>query len=192
MKFWLTGMLGILALTACASKQTLVPQVEQGVAGDGAKTVTVAPEKVACTQPQCPTLAAAWTGAKAGQAVLTVGLPYQKAEVTGADFHFGGSQTVRVRSRSRAEAPTLDYPATAFDVPLRLVDDIAYAPRSWVRIYTADGRIVDESINSGEQRGKAAEAMSHFLAAVEAASGQPANPDSNRGGLFERLGVGDK
>ena len=75
-------------------------------------------------------------------------------------------------------------------MPLRLVDQIAYTPRSWVRVYTADGRSVDETLNSGEQRSKAVEAMSYFVMAVESASGQAANPDSTRGGLLDRLGSG--
>ncbi|GAO23455.1 hypothetical protein ALISP_3275 [Alicycliphilus sp. B1] len=162
---WLSGALLAAVLAGCAGSQRLVPKVEQGQAEGGAKTVTVASESVACSRPQCPVLAAAWTSAKAGQAVLTVGLPYQKAEVTGADFHFGGSQTVHVRSRSRADAPALGFPATAFDVPLGLIGQIAYAPRSWVRVHTADGRSVDETLNSGDQRGRAVEAMSYFLAA---------------------------
>lgn len=189
MKFWLAGALAALALVGCASKQSLVPQIQQTVV-DGAKTVTVAPESTVCSLPQCPVLAAAWSSAKPAQAVLIVGLPRQAADVTGADFHLGGGQPVRVRSRSRAEAPALGYPATAFDVPLRLVDQIAYTPRSWVRVYTADGRSVDETLNSGEQRSKAVEAMSYFVMAVESASGQAANPDSTRGGLLDRLGSG--
>lgn len=184
-------VLGALVLAGCASQQSLVPQVRQGVADGGAKTVAVAPEKAVCTQTRCPVLAASWVGSKAGQAVLTVGLPYQSAQVTGVDFHLGTSEVMRVRSLSRTEAPKLDFPATAFDVPLILIDRIAYSPRSWMRVYTDDGRIVDETLNSGEQRAKAAEAMSHFLTAVEAASGKAVNSDSQRGGLFERLGVGD-
>ncbi|MDE2413587.1 MAG: hypothetical protein KGM60_02420 [Comamonadaceae bacterium] len=189
--WWLSGALLAAALAGCAATQKQVPQVRQGLAEDGAKTVTVASESVLCSRTQCPVLAAAWTSAKAGQAVLTVGLPYQKAEVTGADFYLGGSQTVHVRSRSRAEAPALGFPATTFDVPLGLIDQIAYAPRSWLRVYTADGRSVDESLNSGDQRSRAVEAMSYFLTAVESASGRTIDTSGNRGGLLERLG-GDK
>jgi len=189
MKFWLAGAFGALVLAGCASQQTLVPQIQQGES-EGKKTVTVAPASAACSRPQCPVLAAAWSAAKPAQAVLTVGLPHQAAEVTGADFHLGGGQAVRVRSRSRAEAAALGYPATAFDVLLRLVDQIAYTPRSWVRVHTADGRSVDETLNSGEERSKAVEAMSYFVTAVESASGQVANPDSSRGGLMDRLGGG--
>ncbi|MHA7600512.1 hypothetical protein ACX12L_11285 [Alicycliphilus sp. T452] len=193
MKFlWLPGVLLASALAGCAGPQGLVPQVQQGQAEGGAKTVTVAPESAACSRAQCPVLAAAWSSAKAGQAVLTVGLPYQTAEVTGADFHFGGSQTVHVRSRSRADAQALGFPATAFDVPLGLIDQIAYMPRSWVRVYTADGRSVDETLDSGEQRGRAVEAMGHFLRAVESASGKAISTESNRGGLLERLGGGKR
>jgi outer membrane murein-binding lipoprotein Lpp len=57
MKFWLAGVLGALVVAGCASKQAL-PQVQQGVDAKGVKTVTVAPEKVQCSRPQCPTLAA--------------------------------------------------------------------------------------------------------------------------------------
>ena len=188
----LLGVVGALILAGCASRQNLVPQVQQAVAEDGAKTVTVAPEPVACSRPQCPVLAASWSSAKAGQAVITVGLPYQAAEVTGADFHFGGSQVVRVRSRARSPAPVLGFPATAFDVPLSLVGQLAYASRSWIRVYTADGRSVDETLNSGDQRGKAVESMSYLLTAIESAGGKAVPVEGNRGGLLDRLGGGGK
>lgn len=191
MKFWLVGALGALVLAGCASKQALVPQVEQGVDAKGVKTVRVAPAKVQCTRPQCPTLSAAWTGVKPGQAVLTVGLPYQQAAVTSADFHFGNGEVVRVRSRSQAEAASLGYPATAFDVPLRTVERIAYAPRSWVRVYTEGGGSVDETINSGEEISRAFTAMHYFMGAVQAATGQGPSEDVNQGGLMDRLGLGE-
>lgn len=189
--FWLAGVVCAVFLAGCASRQSLEPQVRQAVAEGGAKTVTVAAESVVCLRPQCPVLAGAWTSAKAGQAVLTVGLPYQTAEVTGADFHLG-SQLVHVRSRSRTAAPALGFPATAFDVPLALVGQIAYAPRSWVRVHTADGRSVDETMNSGDERSRAVEAMHYFFTAIEAAGGNSGAAPTNRGGLFERLGVEKK
>lgn len=186
----LLGVVGVLMLAGCASQKSLVPEVTQGVAEDGHKTVAVAPAGAVCSRTQCPVLAASWSSAKAGQAVLTVGLPYQKAEVTGADFHVGINQVVRVRSRSSSAAPELGFPATAFDVPLNLIAQLAYAARSWVRVYTADGRSVDETLNSGEQRGRAVESMSYFLSAVESASGKPLAVEGNRGGLLERFGDG--
>lgn len=193
MKFFrLLGVVGALFLAGCASRQGLVPQVQQGVGEGGAKTVSVAAERAVCERLQCPLLAASWSGAKAGQAVLTVGLSGQAAEVTGVDFHVGGSQVVRVRSHSRSPAPALGFPATAFDVPLSLVGQLAYASRSWVRVYTADGRSVDETLNSGEQRSRAVEAMSHFLMAVESASGKAVPVQGQRGGLLDLLGGGDK
>ena len=191
--FWLAGVVCTALLGGCATRQTLVPQVQQGVADDGAKTVTVAPQSAVCMRLQCPVLAGAWSSAKAGQAVLTVGLPHQAAEVTGADFHLGSGQVVRVRSRSHvASAPAWGLPATAFDVPLTLVGQIAYAPRSWVRVHTADGRSLDETLNSGDQRSLAVEAMHHFYSAIEAAGGNTSAAPANRGGLFERLGLEQK
>src|SRR5690606_14634514 len=97
-----------LVLPGCASQAVLVPQVQQEVADDGAKTVRVAPERLECQGgPRCPRLAAAWTSAKAGQAQLVVGLPDARAEITGVDVHVGGSGTVRLRLRSTtpADAP---------------------------------------------------------------------------------------
>lgn len=190
MKFWMAGVLGAMVLAGCVSKQTLVPQVQQATSDKGVKTVTVAPEKVLCMRPQCPTLAASWTSAKEGQAVLSIGLPYQQAEVTGADFFFGGSEVVRVRSRSQAAPLQQGYPATAFDVPLRTVERIAYAPRSWVRVYTAQSS-VDETINQGDQRSRAFEGMNYFVNNVQAASGKGPTDDTNHGGLMDRLGVGN-
>ncbi len=78
MKFWRAGAFGALVLAGCASQQTLVPQIQQGES-EGKKTVTVAPASAACSRPQCPVLAAAWSAAKPAQAVLTVGLPHQAA-----------------------------------------------------------------------------------------------------------------
>lgn len=189
MKFWLAGALGALVLAGCASKQVLVPQVQQGQAADGSKTVSVAPEKTLCSRPQCPVLAAFWTSAKDGQAVLTIGLPYQQAVVTGADFHFGSQEVVRVRSRSQVTPPALGFPATAFDVPLRTVESIAFGPTSWVRVYTEAGS-VDETINSGEKGSRAFAGMHYFMTAVQAVSGKVPSDGVNTGGLMERLGLG--
>ena len=188
------ALVGALFLAGCASQQTLVPQVRQAVDDSGAKTVAVAPERAACSRTQCPVLAGAWSSAKPGQAVLTIGLPYQAGDVTGADFHFGSSQVVRVRSRSHTQpaALALGFPATAFDVPLTLVGQIAYAPRSWVRVHTADGRSVDETVNSGEQRSRAVDAMHLFFTTIESAGGNTGAAPANRGGLFDRLGVEKK
>lgn len=179
---------GIVVLAGCASQKNLLPQITQGVAEDGAKTVGVASERAVCSRTQCPALGASWSSAKPGQAVLVVGLPYQQAEVTGADFHFGANQVVHVRSRARNAAPALGFPATAFDVPLSLIGQLAYVSRSWVRVYTADGRSVDETLNSGEQRSRAVESMSYFLSSVESAAGKPLALQGNRGGLLERRG----
>jgi hypothetical protein len=191
MKFWLAGALGAMVLAGCASKQALVPQVQQGVDAKGVKTVAVAPEKVQCSRPQCPTLAAFWSGAKQGQAVLTIGLPYQQAAVTGADFHFGSSEVVRVRSRSQTPAVAQGFPATAFDVPLRTVERLAYGPRSWVRVYTEGGGSVDETINSGDEGSRAFTAMHYFMGSVQAATGQGPSDEVNPGGLMDRLGLGE-
>lgn len=190
----LAGLAAALFLAGCASQQTLVPQVRQAVDDSGAKTVTVAPERTICSRTQCPVLAGAWSSAKPGQAVLTIGLPYQASEVTGADFHIGSGQVIRVRSRSHAQPAdsALGFPATAFDVPLTLVSQIAYTARSWVRVYTADGRSVDEAISSGDQRGRAVEAMHHFYTAIEAAGANTGATPANRGGLFDRLGSDSK
>lgn len=190
MKFWLAGVLGALVVAGCASKQALVPQVQQGVDAKGVKTVTVAPERVQCSRPQCPTLAASWSAAKKGQAVLSIGLPNQQAAVTGADFHFGSGEVLRVRSRSQTAAMQQGYPATAFDVPLRTMERLAYSPRTWVRVYTEGGN-VDETINSGEETSRAFTAMNYFMGGVEAATGQGPSADVNTGGLMDRLGLGE-
>ena len=190
MKFWLAGVLGAMVLAGCASKEAVVPQVHTGVEG-GNKVVRLAPEKVQCSRHQCPVLGADWTAAKKGQAVLTIGLPYQQAEVTGADFHFANGEILRVRSASQTPAASLGFPATAFDVPLRTVERIAYAPRSWVRVYTAEHSI-DESINTGDEGSRAFTALHYFMVAVQAATGEGPSADVNQGGLMDRLGLGDK
>ncbi|WP_313078785.1 hypothetical protein [Pulveribacter sp.] len=178
-----------LLLAGCASRESLVPQVRQDVAADGAKTVSVAADRLACERgARCPVLAASWSSARAGQAELAIGLPGVQSQVTGADVHIGGSEVVRLRS---SQANVQDG-MSRFDVPLRLVDRLAYAQRVWMRVYTADGAGVDEYVNSGEQSSRAAEAMAHFLAAVQKAGGAGAGVEGPSGGLFDRLGGKDK
>ena len=195
MKFWLPATVATMVLMGCANKATLVPQVQQGVDGKGAKTVTVAPESSLCSRPQCPTFAAAWSSAKEGQAVLTIGLPHQTAEVTGAEFRFGSSEVVRVTSRSqvaplrRADAGNI--PATAFDVPLRTIERMAYASNTWVRVFTTAGSF-DETIYSGAERSRAYEAMNYFLSSVQAVSGKAPVDGGPKGGLLDRLGGGSE
>ncbi|SDM56095.1 hypothetical protein SAMN05428957_10825 [Oryzisolibacter propanilivorax] len=185
---------GVLALSGCASREATVPRVQQGGGEGGARTVQVAPERLACeTGPRCPVLAVSWTSRHAGQARLMVALPGTSAQVRGADVHIGGSETVRLRvpagSAAPANAPALPG-AAQFDVPLRLVDRLAHAPRTWMRVYTEGGGMVDEFVFNGEQRSRASEAMAHFLTAVQGAGGKGEGLDGARGGLFERLGVG--
>jgi hypothetical protein len=84
----------------------------------------------------------------------------------GADFHFGSGEVLRVRSRSQTAAMQQGYPATAFDVPLRTMERLAYSPRTWVRVYTEGGN-VDETINSGEETSRAFTAMNYFMGGVE-------------------------
>ena len=188
MKLWqAAGIAGICVLAGCAGgKAAFAPGVSQGVTEGGAKTVAVELRPLACLQQtRCTELGASWTGAKPALAVLTVKLPGQGAEVTGADFHFGSGDPVRVRSRS-ATAPQ-GQGGTAFDVPLPLIERIAFASRSWVKVYTADGRSTDETINSGDEAGRAVESLNHFLAAVSGAGGKVQGSQ----GLLERLGMGE-
>ena len=184
-------LLAIAALglaTGCASRQPLVPQVHDAVETDGARTLSATPEPLACAGgPRCATLAASWTSAKPGQARLIVALPGMPAQVTGADVHIGGSEVVRLRVPA-ASPGAADAQGSGFDVPLRVIDRIAYGSRTWMRVYTAGGVGVDEHIHSGEQRSRASEAMAHFLVAVQAAGGQGAGVEGARGGLLDRLG----
>ncbi len=182
----------LVLASGCASRQVLVPQVRSDTAA-GARTVAVAPERLACSAgPRCPLLSAAWSSAKPGQAQLAIAVPGQQAAATGADVHIGGSETVRLRlpAENAASAAADGLPTARFDVPLRLVDRLAYAPNTWMRVYLAGGGHVDESVQGGEQRSRASEAMAHFLVAVQAAGGAGAGLEGARGGLFQRLGVG--
>lgn len=189
-----TLLAGALTLPGCATREAVVPRVQQGSGEGGARTVQVAPERLTCeTGPRCPVLAAAWSSRHAGQVQLTVALQGTSAKVTGADVHIGGSETVRLRVPAGSSAPVdvATLPGAAqFDVPLRLVDRLAYASRTWMRVYTEGGGIVDEFIHSGEQRSRASEAMAHFLVAVQGAGGKGEGLDGAPGGLFQRLGVG--
>ena len=187
MKALLAIALGVLVLTGCASRQASNSLVQQGVTPSGDKTVSVAPARLACSGYQCPVIGVQWSSARAGIAVMTLGVPDQKAEVTGADFYLGSSEVVRVRSRSQTPAAAQAFPVTSFDVPLTLVERLAYTPRSWVKVHTAE-RSVDENLTTGEQRGKAAEGMAYFMDAVDKVSGRTPSPDAKRGGLFDLLG----
>lgn len=178
----------VVGLAGCASGTPQGPVVRQGVNAQGVKTVSVDPAPLLCSTPRCPMLGASWAADRPGIAMLVVGLPYQRHEVLGADFYLGPDGVSHVRSRSRGEPPTLVYPATEFDVPLRLISQIANSQRSWVRVITVDGVRVDESLDIGEERAQAAEAMALFLSAVSA-TGTKGVPDvgAPRGGLLDRL-----
>jgi len=175
-----------MLLAACASgpAPTQAPRVEEGA--DGARAITSASATLICDQPRCPVLTAGWSSRRPGLAVLTVGLPYQKADVTGAQFHFGASQVVTLRVKSAHAPAASDIPATAFDVPLSLIDTLAYASSAWLRVTTADGRAVDETVSTGEQQSDAANAMRQFLRAVDTATGTPPNARTG-GGLSDLL-----
>ncbi|QXL85803.1 hypothetical protein KUD94_04290 [Comamonas sp. NLF-1-9] len=176
-----------LLLAGCAATDSRLPQVQQGVTADGVKTVAVAPRSLLCEQAHCPTLSAHWSSQRAGVVVLVIGLPFQTAKVSSADFHFGRSQVVRLRVASNEAAPDLGYPATAFDVPISLIDALAYKPDGWVRVSTDAGTAVQESVSTGEAQSDAVDGMRAFLHALDSATGTP--PQARRGGagLFDLL-----
>ncbi|AVP58161.1 hypothetical protein [Pulveribacter suum] len=185
----------LLVLTGCASSSNaLLPHVSSTVTQEGDKAVSVAPERLVCSGgPRCPSLAASWSGAKPGQAQLVVSLPPPQPAVTGIDVHIGNSEVVRLRVRSGdAQDGAQAGQDSRFDVPLRLIDRLAHAPRSWLRLYLAGGASIDETVRSGEERSRASEAMAHFLAAVQTAGGAGQGLQGPSGGLFDRLGVRDK
>lgn len=184
---WIAA-LGACLLAACASQTPVTPQVEQATAQDGSQSVTTAPARLICVQPRCPALSAQWNSQRAGVVVLTIALPYQTARITGADFHFGASQLVRLRVPSDEQAPVQagDAPRTSFDVPLSLIDAMAYKTDGWLRVITDDGRAVDETIRTGEQTSDAVDTMREFLHVVDAASGKPVDARTKGGnGLFD-------
>ena len=194
MKLWQAAFLGACVLAAgCASNTSDKPapssKVQQGVGANGAKTVTSLPEKVACdTDPRCPVLSAAWSSAKAGQATLTVGMPGQQAEITSVEFHFSGMDAVRLSLPARNQPPAPGYPATVFDVPLRVLSQIAYGQRSWLRASLSNGRTVDQTLDDGDTRGKALDVMTDFLTAVDAAGGSTGAKQQRKGGLLDIFG----
>ena len=188
------ALAAVLALAACASSGPRPSAVHQSVAQDGSKVVTMAAQPLACEGMRCPVLAAAWSSAKPGQALLTVGLPGQPAAVSGADFRLMTAGVVRLRLAAHGEAPQLGYPATAFDVPLTLIERIAYTQRSSVKVYTDDGRSVEEGLNGAEggmdarnPRSRASEVMAQFLVAVQSAGGGE-GLQAPGGGLLQLLG----
>lgn len=171
----------LLVLASCANTQ--VQPVVQGQDARGMQTLSVGAEPVVCSGPRCPQLAASWSAAKPGQAVLSVALAQH--QVRSVDFHLGPAGVVRLRQPAAVPGEAV----ARFDVPLRVIAQIAYTPRSWLRVYTADGVQIDESLDTGEARARASEALGHFLTAVQAAGGKGGEADVPRGGLLERLGI---
>lgn len=174
-------------LTACAGPAAVAPVPQVVDAADGSRAVASASAKLICAQQRCPVLTARWSSRRAGLAVLSVGLPYQQAEVTGAEFHFGPSQVVRLRVKSSQAPAAAQMPTTAFDVPIALINTLAYAPDGWLRVTTADGRSVDETVSTGEMQSDVVEAMRQFLRAVDTATGTPPDARATQNGLFDLL-----
>jgi len=176
-------------LAACAGHTPVAPQVTQDSAADGSQTITTEPARLICAQPRCPALSARWSDQRPGVVQLTIGLPYQAAQVSGADFHFGRGEVVRLRVPSTgAPAARTGYPETTFDVPLSLIDSVAYKTDGWLRVTTDDGRFVDETIQTGEMQGDVVDAMREFLRVVDAAAGKPKDERTKgRSGLFDLL-----
>lgn len=182
---WIAA-LGACLLAACASQAPVASRVQEVKAEDGSRSVSSAPARLICEQPRCPTLSAHWRSTRAAVIVLTIDLPGQSAKVTGADFHFGASQIVRLRVPSTSQPGAADKaPGTSFDVPASLIDAVAYKPRGWVRVLTEGGGNVDEAIQTGEERSEAATTMGEFLRVVDAVAGTPGEGRGGRGGLFD-------
>lgn len=200
------GMAGALALSGCASSSKSSeapkrgPQVKEEVTAAGEKRVSVQPYRVSCSQGQhnlqnafqCPLIGADWTSTRAGVARMTISVPDLKGlEVTGADFHLGASEVVRVRNKSSVQPQAKELAATSFDVPLTFVEKLAYGPRSWVRVYTGE-RFIDATVNSGEETAQAVEGLAYFMKSVDQVSGRMPGEAARGGGLFDRLGLGDE
>lgn len=190
MKRWVAAAAAVVAgvlLAGCASQTPMAdaPQVVQ--APDGAQVITSASARLICEQVRCPVLTARWSSQRPSVVVLSIGLPYQRAEVTSADFHFGASRVVRLRVKSDEAPQASDAPVTAFDVPVSLIDQLAYTPSGWVRVMTADGGAVQETVSTGDERSDAVDAMRRFLRAVDGATGTPPDARGGGGGLFDLL-----
>ncbi|QIL69084.1 hypothetical protein G7048_00950 [Diaphorobacter sp. HDW4B] len=204
------GIAGAMALSGCASSDKtekkpgandIAAQVKQSVSESGDKLVSIRPYRVSCSQGQhnlqntfqCPMIGADWTSARPGIGRLTIGVPDLKGQdVTGADFHLGASEVVRVRNKASVQPSGLTYPATSFDVPLTFVEKLAYGPRTWVRVYTGEQRYIDAMVNSGEDTAQAVEGLAYFMRSVDTSSGRSPSDVARGGGLFDRLGLGDE
>ena len=176
-----------LVLAGCASPTATLAPPQEAVATDGSKQVVSATAGLECGQPRCPQLTARWSSKRAGVAILTIGVPYQKSAVARAEFHFGGNQVVRLMLPSGEQPAPGDYPATAFDAPVSLIDAIAYRAGGWVRVVMADGLVVQETVSNGEVKSQAVDAMREFLRAVDTATGKPVEERGSGGGVFDLL-----
>lgn len=203
------GVAGVLVLSGCASSSSekkpsandIAAQVKESVSESGDKLVSIRPYRASCSQGQhnlqttfqCPVIGADWSSARSGIARLTIGVPDLKGlDVTGADFHLGASEVVRVRNKASLQPSGLAYPATSFDVPLTFVEKLAYGPRSWVRVYTGEKNYIDATVSSGENTATAVEGLAYFMRSVDQTSGRTPSELARSGGLFERLGLGDE
>lgn len=186
LKRWVAAGAAAL-LAACASQTGRLPAPQVTQASDGAQVISSASAHLICDQARCPVLTARWSSQRPAVVVLSVGLPYQRAEVTGAEFHFGASQVVRLRVKSAQAPAAADYPVTAFDVPVSLIDSLAYNASGWVRVTMADGRAVEETVSTGDAQSDAVAAMRQFLRAVDGATGTPPDARARSSGLFDLL-----
>lgn len=174
-------------LAACASQTGVMPTPQVVQTNDGAREISSTSARLICDQARCPVLTARWSSQRPAVVVLNIGLPYQQAEVTGADFHFGASQVVRLRVKSAQAPVAADYPVTAFDVPVSLIDSLAYNASGWVRVTMAGGGAVEETVSTGDAQSDAVAAMRQFLRAVDGATGTQPDARANSNGLFDLL-----
>lgn len=177
----------VVLLAACASQNGTMPAPQVTQADDGAQLISSASARLICDQARCPVLTARWSSQRPAVVVLNIGLPYQHAEVAGAEFHFGASQVVRLRVKSAQAPVTADYPVAAFDVPVSLIDSLAYNASGWVRVTMAGGGAVEETVSTGDAQSDAVPAMRQFLRAVDGATGTPPDARANSNGLFDLL-----
>ncbi len=176
-----------IVLAGCASPTATLTPPQEISATDGSKQVTSTAAALVCSQPRCPQLTARWSSKRAGVAMLTIGVPYQKSAVTKAEFHFGDNRVVRLVLPSGEQPAPGNYPATTFDAPVSLIDAIAYKAGGWVQVVMADGLVVQETVRNGEVKSQAVDAMRDFLRVVDAATGKPADERGSGGGVFDLL-----
>lgn len=116
-----------------------------------------------CSNPlACPALGLSWSANKPKQALLQIGFVRgQHAPVTMVEFLARPHGPMRVRSQA-PDAPQSPGSVT-FQMPMASLERVMASPSVLLRVSTADGRVYEESLHSGEHTSAAFTALRRWM-----------------------------